>query len=168
MIEKLQNAAVARFNGSTAATSLVQKGILGVDIGGTTSGLKWVFTGDQDDRPYRDPEGTGKCAVVFTVNGFWGTNLHNTARFPVLTVLIYTDSARGTDGKPTVSNSKARGLEVADQIIKFFHDPGKTVNKWPNNVYVHSCLHVSGPNAQPVIDSDGMTRISLSFNIEMD
>jgi hypothetical protein len=168
MIEKLQNAAVSKFSSSSVATGLIQQGILGVDVGGQTDGLRWIFSGDQDDRPYRDPEGTGKTAVVFTVNGSWGTNLHNTARFPVLTVLIYSDSTRGLDGRPTSGNGKTRGLAVADAIIKVFHDPAKNVHVWPNGVYVHSCLYAGGPNAQPVPDSDGMSRISLEFNIETD
>lgn len=168
MIEKLQNSAVKRFSESSVATGLIQEGILGVDVGGDTDGLRWVFSGDQDDRPYRDPEGTGKAAVVFTVNGSWGTNLHNTARFPILTVLIYSDSSRGPDGRPMSGNGKTRGLRVADQIIKLFHDPAKATNRWPNNVFIHSCLYSSGPTSQPVPESDGMSRISIDFNIEMD
>jgi hypothetical protein len=167
VIELVQESAVQKFSQSAGANGLVASGILGVsteDFGL----LRWVFQGSDDDRPFRDPKGTGKCAVVLTTNSTWGTNQHNTARMPVLTALIYADPTRGNDGTPAKPDAKSKALKVADALITVFHDAANSDHNWPKGLKVHSSVHSDGPNSQPIPDSDGMVRMSLSFQLMVD
>lgn len=163
----LQASAVKKFTDSDQAAALIADGDLGVDVGGDSEGLVWVFQGSDDDRPWRDPEGTGKAAVVLTFNDSWGANQHNTSDMPVLTALVYSDTSRSADGTPTTRDGKARALRVIQALKEVFHDAANKDHEWPLDLRIHSCVATNGATIYPVPDTDGMHRASIRFQILM-
>lgn len=162
-IEELMPSAVEKFKASAQAAQLVTDGILGTD----PDGMMWVFQGSDDDRPFRDPEGTGKAAIVFTVNDIWGTNNHNTVRLPVLTALAYVDASRNASGEILRRDGKHRALRVSELVRDAFHDPANVEHVWPLDVVVYSCVCTGWASVLEVPDSDGMHRSAARFNIMM-
>ena len=159
-IENVALSAVTRFVESQQYADLVDGGFIGED--GDTP---WVFQGSDDDRPFRDPQGAGKGAVVFTVNDTWAVNQHNTAEFPLLTALVYMDVSRDGEGAPMGKDGKVRALYVVRLIKEVFHDAANKVHTWPNGIYVHSCVAQSGISVLPVPEGDGMHRAAVRFEV---
>ena len=95
-------------------------------IGSDGPGGMWVFQGlDAEGRPFRDPEGSGKCALVLSSRSEWsGPNRHNTFEFPRLQVLIYADSTRNEDGSPAVRDAERKIKKIWRAIDTVFHLAG--------------------------------------------
>jgi len=162
MIEKVIPAAVAKFLASDECQHLVDTGLLGVD----RDGSPWVFQGSDDDRPFRDPKGSGRGAIVFTSNQTWGVNAHNTADFPLLTALVYMDVSRKADATVLAKDGKLRTLGAIDHIKKVFHDPGNTDHQWPG-LYVYACVAQNGYSVLGIPGSDNMHRGSINFEVSI-
>lgn len=163
MIEKLAKSAVDRFVATQQYRDLVDEGLLGRDDLGTP----WVFQGSDDDRPFRDPQGSGKGALVLTVNDTWSVNAHNTAEFPVLTALVYMDVSRDPFGAPSGRDGKARALSVVRRVKEVFHDPANEFHEWPDDLFVHSCVARGTVSVMPIPDGDGMHRAACSFEVAL-
>jgi len=163
VIENVIPAAVAKFVASPECEALVEEGLLGVDVKGTP----WVFQGSDDDRPFRDPAGTGKGAIVITSNGIWGVNQHNTADFPLLTVLVYMDVSRKADGTILMKNGKSRTLSVLRRVKDVFHDAANKDHEWPG-LYVVSCvMQPGGFSVMGIPNSDAMHRGAANFELSI-
>lgn len=166
VLDQLQASAVEKFISSPQAAELVLSGDLGSDVS-TGQSLLWVFQGSDDDKPFRDPEGTGTSAVVLTYNSNWGTNPHNTARFPVLTALVYADCSRTPSGEISRRDAKSRALRVSDALINVFHDAANRDHVWPLGLRVVSSNWSYGPDAMPIPGESGLWRASLRFDISL-
>ena len=163
MIEVLPKAAVDKFIASQECQDLIDEGLLGKDADGTP----WVFQGSDDDRPFRDPKGTGKAAIVLTSNGIWGVNAHNTADFPLLTALAYVDVSRKPDGTVLTKNGKVRAQSILRRVKDVFHDPANKDHLWPG-LYVVACVMQSGGySVMPIPGSDNMHRGAVNFEVSL-
>lgn len=160
-LDQVQASAVVKFSASVQAQALVAAGDLGQD----SDGMKWVFQGADDDRPFRDPEGTGRAAVVFTVNDTWGVNRHNTASMPILVALVYADASRNSGGELLLRDAKARAQRVSAAIRDVFHDVGNVDHDWPLEVKVFSCVCSSDVSVLPVPATEAQHRASLRFEV---
>lgn len=89
-------------------------------------GSLWVFQGlDADGRPFRDPEGSGKCVLVLSSRSEWSApNKHNTFEFPKLQVLIYADSTRNEDGTPALRDAERKINKIHRAMDVLFHLAG--------------------------------------------
>lgn len=140
----LVTAAVARLSAYAPFQEMVAEGLIGSDDDGTV----WLFQGlDQDGRPFRDPEGTGKCVVVLMERQEWAAaNAHNTAHFPLLQMLIYADCTRNVDGAVVTRDADRKAKHVFQKLDRCFHLPSNLDEdkRWAidANTYVdvHSCL----------------------------
>lgn len=156
--------------------------LIGTDVG-TDTGMEtiypgtpyadgWVFQGVGDDgRPQRDPTSTGTSAVCLLVREGWtGMNMHNTARFPSLRALIFSDLTRAADDNGMIAKRDAenRCSEVARIVIDCFHDPANRDHWWPNNVYVSSCVLNGELNIRESPKGDGLVVGSLTFALSTD
>lgn len=144
--------------------------LVGTDIGVDQSGGPWtdgwVFKSTGDMLPERNPQNSGKSAVVFDLNKPWtNPNPHNTARFPLLSFRIYSDVSRATDpALPVITNdADTRCARVADAIRHIFHQPQNNDHFWPNGVYVTSSLLWNDLVIEPVDGDDGLVYGDMSF-----
>jgi hypothetical protein len=128
-----------------AFQQLVLDGLIGTDADDTAPDEEkiakaWLFQSlDDQERPFRDPEGSGQCVILLSQHKSWsGPNRHNTAQFPQLNVLIYADSTRDADGAPITQDARRKAKHVAKRINPCFHRPGNDDHLWPGDYWVHA------------------------------
>lgn len=173
----LTTAAVRRLLASTAFATI--EDLIGTDAPGSDP---WVFQGlDAEGRPFRDPEGSGKCVLVLSSRSEWsGPNRHNTFEFPRLQVLIYADSTRNDDGTPALRDAERKikriqravdvcfhlaGWEGVDTFWQdgLMHDPDEHADvPHQEGCWVHSSLR-----SNPVSITDVPSTQSLTLRAEM-
>ena len=155
-------AAVRILRADTAFAALV-----GVTVGSdTTYPYGWVFQGlTPEGRPFRDPEGTGKCAVVLNVRDSWASpNAHNNAMFPMLRVSIFADATRDAGRNITQRDADSKAWAVWEVLDRVFHDPGNSKHDW-SGVRVVSSVRGGEPGVMDVPGGDGMVRLDVVYNI---
>lgn len=166
----LSTAAYDRLIGDPAFQQMVSEGLIGTDAAvGATDAEKiagaWLFQGlDDEGRPFRDPEGTGTSVVVLSSRTEWSSpNRHNTANFPVLQVLIYSDSTRDANGMTLAPDATRRVKHVAKRINDRLHLAANTQEgqRW-GDAWIHSSLR---SNAMDIRDVPGTQ--SLTVRAEM-
>jgi hypothetical protein len=120
----LATAALRRLKASVALESVEH--LIGAEA--APDGSLWIFQGlDAEGRPFRDPEGSGKCVLVLSARSEWSApNRHNTFEFPRLQVLIYADSTRNEDGSPAIRDAEHKINKIRDVIDTVFHLAGWT------------------------------------------
>jgi hypothetical protein len=143
--------------------------LVGVDVapGPFTDG--WVFAGaDNDNRPSKDVTSTGKAALVVSSRSHWTTNVHNTARFPILQVLIFADSTRvaGSTSR-AAEDSDLKVKKIAKVVRKCFHDAANADHSWPNDVWVTASVADGDLSIDDVPGSDGVSRGLQRFNLQV-
>lgn len=154
-------------------TALTDAGLIGTVVGkdatGGTWASGWVFSDSGNDlSPSRSIAATGKAAVVVSSRSAWGSNNHNTARFPVLQILIYADPTR-------VPNSPSRAAEDADLkakaiakvVRKTFHDAANEDHNWPLGVQVISSVAAGDLELTDIPNSDYAVRGIQRFNLQL-
>lgn len=148
--------------------------LVGNDVGTDSSG-SWVFQGlDDDGRPFRDVENTSTSAVVLMVQDAWASaNRHNTALFPQLVVLIYSDLTRNPDKTPLRRDARARCERIFRVVDRVFHDAINQSHWWPSEgaterLFIHSCLRQGGwVSITDVPLGDGVVRGSIAYEVSL-
>jgi hypothetical protein len=158
----------------TIAADSAFTALVGSDIGEISAGVPWLFQDTYDDnRPFRDPKGTGKAAVVVGFRDSWGVNGHNTMGMPMVQVLVYADLSRNADGTPQARDAKNRATRVWETIDAILHDVRgslsgvKVVLSEPvgaDFTFVSSRRR-EGPSIMPVPDGDGMERLMARYEV---
>lgn len=129
----------------------------------------WVFSGfNVSGDPYRNVEGTGLCCIVLLSNTHWITNHHNTARFPMLRVLIFADCTRDGAGNVAARDGILRCNLVSKLVRTTFHDAANTQHSWPNALRVHSCVLRTDLTVVDVPKGDGVVRGDMTFEVSLD
>lgn len=137
-------------------------GLLGFD----DSGL-WIFqSGPEEDKPYRDPQGTGTSAIVVGNTDTWGSNPHNTAQFPILQILIYSDCTRGPDNTPVKADQKTKAFKIYEAVDDLINDPANDKHVWMGRTIL-SCLRREGPSVSAVPDTNGLVRLMVRYEIAL-
>jgi hypothetical protein len=128
----------------------------------------WVFPGlGAEGRPVRAVEGTGKAAITLHDRGSWAANAHNTAQFPVLTVLTYADISRDACGNPIAHDAELRGKYLAKVVSDCFHDAANEDHDWPNGLFVISSVEPTQRDITDIPDGDGAVRVEQRFNVSL-
>lgn len=161
---------------SSAITKLLAAlntwGLIGTVVGQDPAGKAfpdgWVFAGfDDDGRPFRDVEGTGRAAIVIHDRNEWGVNQHNTARFPLLMVIIFADSSRAADGTITFRDGILRAKLVNKVVTETFHDAANEDHEWPGGLLVISCVKADGTDFTDVPNAEGVVRALTRFEVAL-
>lgn len=140
---------------------LASDGTLGFDEHGL-----WVFQGDAGERPFRDPQGTGTSAVVLSADESWAHNQHNTANFPVLQVLIYSDATREVDNKPVKLDQRTKAWNIFSVLDDVLHDTSNVHHQFFGTPIISSSRH-SGPGIMPVPDTAGLVRLMVRYEVQV-
>lgn len=157
---------------------MVTDGLIGTDATAPTAtpqekiDAAWVFQGlDDEGRPFRDPEGTGKAVVVLSSRSEWTTpNQHNTAAFPALQVLIYVDSTRTVGGSEIAPDALQKAQHIAKRVNARFHLVANRSEgqKW-GDMYVHSCLRSNPMDIRDVPGTHAKTvRVEMKYDCVAD
>ena len=148
--EDLVTAAHRRLRNHPRFIALVDGGYIGTDAAadallGEQVSASWLFQGlSEDGRPFRDPEGSGKSAVVLQEYTGWpGSSDSHTFRFPQLQLLVYTDTPRAADGSELALTASRTCKYILSELDRVFHLPGNSEHKW-NSMHVHSSLRDGG------------------------
>ena len=141
--------------------ALGKSGELGFDEHGL-----WVFQGDAGERPFRDPQGTGTSAVVISADASWGSNQHNTAQFPLLQVLIFSDADRDADNQPVRLNQRTKAWKIYEVVDDVLHDVSNTHHDFFGTQVISSSRHTN-PGIQPVPDTAGLVRLMVRYEVQV-
>lgn len=141
--------------------ALGKEGALGFDEHGL-----WVFQGDAGERPFRDPQGTGTSAVVISADDTWGENQHNTAQFPILQVLIFSDATRQADNQPVRLDQRTKAWKIYEEIDNVLHDVANQRHDF-FGTQVISTSRFSGPGIQPVPETAGLVRLMVRYEVQV-
>jgi hypothetical protein len=168
-------AAVARIIGSARIQALVTAGDLGHDTlstlpdeGSLPFASGWVFQGvDNDLRPLRDVQSTGTSAITVGVRAGWATpNQGNTAKFPTLRILVWSDVFRDSADPAMIRRRDAvsRCSRIADALAPLFHDVD---NQWqcPG---LHNSTQSSSLSVSDVFSLDGVVMGEMRFSLTTD
>lgn len=141
MLSDLVTSAYMRLVAYAPFQQLVLDGFIGTDAADPASDAikiagSWVFQGlDNEGRPYRDPEGSSRSVVVLSERREWASpNSHNTAYFPALQMLIYTDSTRDPEtGAPASADADRKCKHIFRILDRCFHLPSNHTpdRRWP-------------------------------------
>jgi hypothetical protein len=144
----LVTAAVQRLRAYAPFQQLLAEGLIGTDADDTASAevrlaKAWLFQGlDNEGRPFRDPEGSGTSVIVLSERGEWATaNAHNSAYFPSLQMLVYTDCSRDADGGVVMRDGDRKAKHIFRILDRCFHLPGNAPvdRAWPG-LMVHASV----------------------------
>lgn len=146
--------------------SMVLNGLIGTDAASAALDSEklakaWLFQGlDDEGRPFRDPEGSGTSVVVLAEHNEWtGPNRHNTAFFPRLQILIYTDSTRAANGAVGAQDARRKTKHIAKRLDRCFHLVGNDVadQVWGDRKWVHSSVRSSPLSIRDVPGTQSQT-----------
>lgn len=135
------------------------------DLGFDDHGL-WVFQGDAGERPFRDAQGTGTSSIVLSADDSWGENRHNTAQFPILQALIYSDATRGEDNKPIRLDQRTKAWRIYEVLDNVLHDVANVRHEFFGTKII-STSRFSGPSIQPVPDADALIRLMVRYEVQV-
>lgn len=160
-IASLVPSVVLFFKQHPALHELTKDGTLGFDGDGL-----WFFQGDAGERPFRDPQGTGTSAVVLSADDTWGNNRHNTAQFPILQVLIFSDATRGPDNQPVRLDQRTKAWNIYSVIDDVLHDTANVHHQF-FGTQVISTSRYSGPSVTAVPDTAGLVRLMVRYEVQV-
>ncbi len=169
----LATAAVRLIKADPYFESLVFESFIGSDYDDGASpqdrlAAAWLFQGlNEEGRPFRDPEGSSRAAVVVSQRSEWSApNQHNTLGFPRLQILVYSDSTRLEDGSAPVLDALDRGEVIMRFMHRLFHRPQNDVHYW-DTLPIVSSLGGSLLDVRDVPGTQGATvRLERTYNVE--
>lgn len=116
-------------------------------------------------------EGTGKAAAVLREAGGWARpNLHNTARFPRLSLEIYADSSRDAAGAVARRDAESRARAAWESFQSVLHRVDAFAEVWgkatgDSGMRVWGSQLMSLPDVYPVDDWDGGVRLQCHYGL---
>lgn len=141
-----------------AVSEMVSDGLLGAD----TAYPAWVFR-SSDGKPERNVEGSGKCAIVITQTGHWALqNMHNTAQFPTLSIIIYADHSRDDRGRITRKDAGDKCLEIYNRLNPFIHDPAHNITDM-GGVRIHNITSGGAFQLVEMLESEDEAVYGIAF-----
>lgn len=134
---------------------------------GDSTGTPWIF----EDEMFRLLEGSQEAALVITYAGqALSPNTYNTSLFVKLSIDVWVDPSRDTDGNPTDPSSRAaisKALKIWRILDKYLHRVGGGSQTWGSAVTLSSkrLSALSAPYMVP--DGDGLIRGEASYVVEI-
>ncbi len=111
-------------------------------------------------------EGSQSTAAMLYRDGGWaGPNLHNTLRFPRLTLEVWVDPFREVRGNVIDPGEANRRIEHAYETIDWhLHRPQGGEQMW-GTVRTIACVRLSEPTVYAVPDGDGSLRLVVAYAV---
>lgn len=117
-------------------------------------------------RPWAKFEGTGKTGAVISNEGGWATaNMHNTLRFPRLTVNIWADPLRDNVHNVVDPGEVMRRAHATYRVFdKYLHRTGGPEVMW-GQLRILACVRLVEPTIYIVPDGDGLVRCQVNYAV---
>jgi hypothetical protein len=117
-------------------------------------------------RTWTDIEGTSTSCVVLSTDGGWaGANLHNTLRFPRLTLNVWVDPIRDSARNVTdPGEAMRRSFSVFKAFDRFLHRTGGD-EVYFGTLRIISSTRLTEPTISAVSDGDGLVRLQASYAV---
>lgn len=117
-------------------------------------------------RLWVEMEGTSSTAcLVFSDGGWSSANLHNSARFPRLSLEIWADPIRDSQNNVTDPGEVWRRINRAYKTIdRYLHRPQGGDQMW-GSVRTIDSTRMAEPTAYEVPDGDGLLRLLVSYAV---
>lgn len=132
------------------------------------------------NQPEATIENTGTSMIVLTSPDGWGANNHNTARFPILYVDIWSDPTRNSDLSVRRKDADLKIEEVFQAVDKFFHlvnasQPGGLSVMWGSaeeletrtGLRIISSARQNEPEIRPAFDDEGALIGRIRYDVSI-
>jgi len=148
---------------SAAQQYLAAQSDLTALLGSDSTFDTWIFR----EELLAPVETTGKAALCLLQQGQWATpNDHNTLRFPVLTVEIYVDPPRDSEGNPTTTSVSSQIDHLFRVVDQYLHRPQGGEQLW-GDLLTYGSLRASEPSRFPWADVDKTQVVRVAYNVNM-
>lgn len=129
---------------------------------GNTNGKPWIT----QYALWKEFESSQSTAIVITSDGGWaGPNLHNTLRFPRLTVSVWGDPIRDQAFNAIQTAEVRRRVNLVYQLVDaYLHRPQGTDEMW-STIRTVSSVRLTEPDILAVPDGDGMVRLQVNYAV---
>lgn len=133
--------------------------VLGTDL---DTGAPLLF----QHRMWAGMEGSSSTsAMVYRDGGWAGPNLHNTLRFPRLTVEVWVDPIRDPQNNVIDPGEAHRRIEYVYEVFDWhLHRPQGGQQMW-GTVRTIACVRLSEPTVYAVPDGDGLLRLVVAYAV---
>lgn len=154
--DDIVSGAVTRLRGIPEAVAAVSTFIIG---GVPTAGIFQY-------RLWAKVEGEGgTCAVLSSDGGWAAANMHNTLRFPRLTLNIWADPIRDDINNVVDPGEVMRRSFATFKVFdKYLHLAGEAEVTW-GQLRVISCVRLTEPTTIVVPDGDGLVRCQVNYAV---
>jgi len=159
-----------------AATNYLLQQSSVTDLVGEDEAGPWIFW----QAPQATIENTGTSMVVINSVSGWGSNGHNTARFPQLVVDIWTDPTRNSDMSVRRPDAALKAEAVYVALDKFLHlvnadVPGGGSVVWgtageiatKTGVRIISSERTNEPSVSPAINDEGAVIATVRYDVSI-
>lgn len=129
----------------------------------------WVFAGTNDNRPFKDPLNTSRCAIVFNSWRSWATSYRNTTRYPILQMSIFADSTRAENTTDVAKyDAQVKALKVFNMIDPILNDKSHKILEWGGVPIIDSYLD-RGPDIGPIPGdtNEGLYILTAYYNVQI-
>jgi hypothetical protein len=157
-----------------SGTDIVSSTVMYLEGKTELTDLLGVFTSDNAPWLFQTVLGvvyerTEQAAAVVSYAGGWGSpNSHNTMTFPRISVELYVDPQRDSNGNQTErAETERRALTIWSVVRGLLHRPAMRAEIWGTSVRVLSCLASGEVSTYPVPDGDGTLRAQGFFNLSV-
>lgn len=132
------------------------------------------------NRPEATIENTQTSMIVITSDSGWGANDHNTARFPILYVDIWSDPTRNPDNSVRRKDADLKIEDVYEAVDKLLHrvnnsEPGGKSIMWGTEeeleartgVRIISSTRQNEPDIRPAFDDEGALIGRIRYDVSI-
>lgn len=159
-VELLTPSAAMMLKNLPAMVQLADAGVLGYDQTGI-----FVFQGTNNNKPFRNVEGTGMCSVVVSSWQDAGNRSRFSSAHPmILEVLVFSDESRGISNSVVAHDSQSKAYKVYSIFDPIFHDNKNISKNWWGLEILESSYN-SGPNLYPVDGEDGLYVLQATYRV---
>lgn len=161
-IELLTPSATMMLKNLPEMAALADAGVLGLD----NTGL-FIFQGTDNNKPFRNVEGTGMCSVVVSSWQDGGPRSRfSSAHFMTLQILVFVDESRGINNSVANHDAQSKAFKVYNVFDPIFHDNRNISKEWWG-LRILETESSGGPNIYPVEGEDGIYVLQATYRVKI-
>jgi len=161
-IELLTPSATMMLKNLPSMVALADAGILGSDSTGI-----YIFQGTDNNKPFRNIEGTGMCSIVVSAWQDGGQRSpFSSAKFCTLQLLVFADESRGINNSVANHDAQSKALKIYNAFDPIFHDNRNLSKNWWG-LEIQDSRWAGGPNIYPVEEEDGMYVLQATYTVKI-
>lgn len=161
-VELLTPSATMVLKNMPEMAQLADAGILGSDSTGI-----YIFQGTNNNKPFRNIEGTGMCSVVVSSWQDAGPGSRfNSVQSMTLQILVFVDESRGIDNSIANHDAQSKAFKVYNVFNGIFHDNKNLSKEWWG-LRILDSVRSGGPNIYPVEGEDALYVLQATYAVNI-